>query len=78
MLAFRDVFMVASAGVLLGIGGFLITFRLTSHFMTELHLPAIGLLLNLVVLLTGLALLSGSIPAWRASRTDPLAILRNS
>jgi macrolide transport system ATP-binding/permease protein len=78
MLAFRDVFMVASAGVLLGIGGFLITFRLTSHFMTELHLPAIGLLLNLVVLLTGLALLSGSIPAWRASRTDPLVILRNS
>ncbi len=76
-LVVGDALNVTAIGAVLGIGGALAVTRLLGHLLFGLtaHDPptfAVAAVLLLVV-----AALAAAVPAWRASRTDPLTALRH-
>jgi macrolide transport system ATP-binding/permease protein len=76
-MVLREVFALTAAGLLIGYGAAHFTTYLVESFLYGIHAndplavtAAIGILLTT-------ALAAGSAPAWRASRIDPAAALRN-
>jgi ABC-type antimicrobial peptide transport system permease subunit len=65
-----------AVGVVLGVGGALMSGKLVTSFlygMTPAEPAVLGLAVGTLLLV---ALAAGLIPAWRASRVDPVVALR--
>jgi putative ABC transport system permease protein len=71
-----DVARVVAVGVVIGIGGALVSAKLVTSFlygMTPTEPAVLGLAVATLLLV---AIAAGLIPAWRASRVDPVVALR--
>ena len=75
-LVFREVALILAAGIVVGVPAALALARLAESqlFGVQAFDPAV--VLGAVAALLAAALLAGFIPAWRASRIDPLKALR--
>jgi predicted permease len=68
---------LAAAGVVLGIGGAILLTRWIASLLYEVSPTDPVILVSLPLLLAGIALAACYVPARRASRSDPLAVLRS-
>jgi ABC-type antimicrobial peptide transport system permease subunit len=68
----------AVAGVLLGIAGALAAAHVLQTFLFETSATDRAALVIATLVLVSIALLACWVPAWRASRIDPAAVLRDS
>ena len=71
-----DVARVVAVGVVLGIGGALASGKLVASFLYGMEPTEPGVMALSAALLALVALGAGIIPAWRASRVDPVTALR--
>jgi ABC-type antimicrobial peptide transport system permease subunit len=75
-LVLGDVARVIAIGIMVGAVGALASGKLVRSFLFGLEPAEPLVLVGAVAVLTAVALLSGFIPAWRASRLDPVQALR--
>jgi len=75
-MVLREVGWMVLAGVVVGLGGVAAATRLISTFLFGLRATEPSMLLLSTVILAGVALVAGGIPAWRAARLDPMEALR--
>ena len=76
-MVLREVLVLASVGLVVGLSIALATSKFVESFLYGMKSndpPAVMLAL---VILLGAALLAGYVPAWRASRIDPMAAVRH-
>jgi len=76
-LILRDVAILLAAGIAAGLGLSLWATRLIQTMLFELNARDTGTIALAVALLAVVALVAGYLPARRASRMDPNAILRD-
>ena len=72
----RETLLLAAAGVTLGLIGALAAGRVIRTLLYDLSATDPATYVQMVVVLALVALLAGYIPAWRASRIDPMDALR--
>ncbi len=73
----RDVFVLTAVGLALGISMALVTSKLIRSFLYGLKSnDPLALALAVITLLTA-ALIAGYVPAWKASRIDPMTAIRH-
>lgn len=65
------------AGAATGLAGGLALRRLLSSMMPNLPAPELSILLGAFAFMIAVALAAFSIPAWRASQTNPMLVLRH-
>ncbi len=75
-LVLRRTLMLAGAGVLIGAAGALAITRVLQKFLFEVKPDDPATFVAVAALLAGVALAAGWIPAWRATRVDPVEALR--
>jgi ABC-type antimicrobial peptide transport system permease subunit len=75
-LVLREIAMLVGVGAAIGIPVTLAGGRLVSPMLFELRGTDAGSLLMAIVILLGVGLMAGYLPARRASRVDPIAALR--
>jgi predicted permease len=76
-LAFRETLLLVLSGSAIGIGGAVAATRYVSSMLYGVQ-PAEGsVFAGSILLLSTVALAAGFLPAWRASRIDPLTALRH-
>ena len=75
-LILREGLLLVTAGVLIGIPLSLASARLLHSFLFGLNAADPLSLITVIVLLAGVAALAAFIPAWRASKVDPMVALR--
>jgi len=75
-LVLRRTLTLASAGVLIGAAGALAVTRVLEKFLYEVKPNDPATFVSVALLLTSVALAAGWIPAWRATRVDPVEALR--
>jgi len=75
-LVLRRTLMLAGAGVLIGAAGALAVTRVLEKFLFEVKPNDPATFIAVAALLAGVALAAGWIPAWRATRVDPVEALR--
>jgi ABC-type antimicrobial peptide transport system permease subunit len=73
----RHVLVLAAAGVAIGVPAALGASRLVESFLFGVKANDPAALVTAVAILVGAVLLAGWVPAWRASRIDPIAALRH-
>jgi macrolide transport system ATP-binding/permease protein len=76
-MVLREVLAIAGAGLLLGYGAARFTTHLVDSFLYGLKPNDPLAIAAAMAILLGAALAAGYLPAWRASRIDPAAALRN-
>ena len=75
-LVLRRTLVLAGAGVLIGAAGALAVTRVLQKFLFEVKPNDPATFIAVAALLAGVALAAGWIPAWRATRVDPVEALR--
>jgi putative ABC transport system permease protein len=75
-LVLRRTLVLAGAGVLTGAAGALAVTRVLEKFLFEVKPNDPATFIAVAALLAGVALAAGWIPAWRATRVDPVEALR--
>ena len=75
-LVLRRVLLLAAVGLAISVPSALIAFRFVRSFLFQVQPNDPGTLALAGVVLLSAAILAGYAPAWRASRIDPLAALR--
>jgi len=75
-LVLRRTLTLAGAGVLIGAAGALVVTRVLEKFLYEVKPNDPVTFVAVATLLAGVALAAGWIPAWRATRVDPVEALR--
>jgi predicted permease len=73
----RQVLVLEAAGVSMGVPAALGASRLVESFLFGVKANDPAALASAVAILVGAVLLAGWVPAWRASRIDPIAALRH-
>jgi predicted permease len=71
-----DVVRVVAVGLVLGIAGAVASGKLVTTFLYGLEPAEPAVIVLAIVVLTSVALIAGFVPAWRASRLDPVNTLR--
>ena len=75
-LVLRRTLVLAGAGVLIGTAGALAVTRVLQKFLFEVKPNDPATFIAVAALLAGVALAAGWVPAWRATRVDPVEALR--
>jgi putative ABC transport system permease protein len=75
-LVIRDSMVLVAVGISLGLGAALLSTRVLSGQLYGISAIDPVTFLGIPVLLTGVALLASAIPARRATRVDPMIVLR--
>ena len=75
-MVLRRSLLLATAGVALGVGGALAVTRVLAKFLFEVKPTDLPTFVGAAGLLASVALLSGWMPARRATRVDPLVALK--
>jgi predicted permease len=75
-MVLREVSVLVLLGVVLGVGVALASTRLLSSFLFGLTATEPSTLVASAVVLATVALVAGAVPAWRATRVDPMVALR--
>jgi ABC-type antimicrobial peptide transport system permease subunit len=75
-LVFRRALVMAASGVAIGIAGALAITRVLSGLLYQIRPTDAVAFLGAALLLAALAAAASLIPAWRATRVDPLVALR--
>ncbi len=75
-LVLRRTLMLAGTGVLIGAAGALVVTRVLEKFLFEVKPNDPATFVSVAALLASVALAAGWIPAWRATRVDPVEALR--
>jgi putative ABC transport system permease protein len=75
-LVFRRALVMAASGVAIGIAGALAITRVLSGLLYQIRPTDAVAFLGAALLLAGLAAAASLIPAWRATRVDPIVALR--
>ncbi len=76
-MVLREVLALAAAGLLLGYGAARLTTRFLASFLYGMKPDDPLAIAAAIMILLAAALAAGYLPAWRASRIDPAAALRN-
>jgi macrolide transport system ATP-binding/permease protein len=76
-MVLRHVLVLAAAGLAAGVPAALSASKLVESFLFGVKANDPVALASAAGILVGAALLAGSVPAWRASRIDPIAALRH-
>jgi predicted permease len=64
-------------GAIVGLGGGVALGRILSSMMPNLPAPELSVMIGAFAFMVAVALAAFSIPAWRASKTDPMLVLRH-
>jgi len=73
----REVLALSAAGLVLGYSAARLTTRFVASFLYRMKADDPRVIAAAAAILLGAALTAGYLPAWRASRIDPAAALRN-
>jgi macrolide transport system ATP-binding/permease protein len=76
-MVLREVFMLAAVGLAISVPTALGTSKFIESFLFEMKPNDPRALMLAVAILLSAALLAGFVPAWKASRIDPMIALRH-